>query len=132
MADDGIPQAIKRFIFERVDSVELLEVLLLLRSNENKSWSAQKGSDELRANPTSIAKRLAYLEKLELAELDEKDSQTYRYAPKSPALRELIDQLAEIYRVRRTTVLQMIFSPMKKAIDLAAAFDLTKGGGDHG
>ncbi|WP_141735536.1 hypothetical protein [Oligoflexus tunisiensis] len=132
MVDDGIPQKVKRFILERVDSVELLEVLFLLRSNEEKRWSAQTGSDELRANPTSIAKRLAYLEKLGLVEADEKESEMYHYAPKSEAVRELIDQLAEVYRIRRTTVLGLIFSPMRKAIDLASAFDLTKGGDDNG
>jgi hypothetical protein len=132
MGDNGIPREVKRFILERVDSVELLEVLFLLHSNENKQWSAQTGSDELRANPASIAKRLAYLQNLGLIAEDEITSGMYRYAPKSSAVRELMDQLAEIYRVRRTTVLELIFSPMKKAIDLASAFDITKSGDDHG
>lgn len=127
MGEEDIPRDVRRFIFEKVNSVELLEVLFLLRLNESKSWCAQAASDELRANPTSISQRFAYLQKLDLVEADPTDPEQFHYAPKTPEARKLIDQLADAYRVRRTTVLEMIFSPMKKAIDLASAFDITKG-----
>jgi hypothetical protein len=132
MVEDSIPQKVKQFIIERVDSVELLDVLFLLRSSEDRLWSAQTGSDELRANPTSIARRLDYLEKLGLAATDGQGSGMYHYAPQSEEVRELIDQLAETYRIRRTSVLGLIFSPRRKAIDLASAFNLTRDGDDNG
>jgi predicted transcriptional regulator len=132
MVDDELPQDVKRFILERIDSVELLDVLLLLRSDESKPWSADTGSAELRANPASVARRLAYLENLGLIEEDGQKIGSYRYAPKTLSDRELLDQLAEVYKIRRTTVLRLIFSPVRKAIDLASAFNLKRSGDDDG
>ena len=118
MASEDIPEEVRQFLFEYVDSVELLEVLLFLRNNNQTPWTAQQISQELRSNVGSVINRLTFLKSIHLIEEKEKDHFIYS----SEKYDTLITSLNDAYRVRRHSVLQIIFSPMKKAKQLANAF----------
>lgn len=132
MVQEDISRDVKQFILDRIDSVELLEVLFLLRSKREKEWNAQTVSRELRANPESIANRLVYLTKLGLVKEDRNQKGKYYYEPENPSAEKLIDTLAETYKLRPTKVLELIFTPGRTVMTLASAFDIMKKGADHG
>jgi hypothetical protein len=100
------PEDVRRFVRTSIDSVELLHVLLLLRDNPERQWTAEELSAELRSSPHSIERRLAHLRRHRLAV---SSSGLYRYA--APAKSDdLVQRLLELYRERRTTVIDAIFA----------------------
>ena len=123
MSEADIPERVRLFIFEQIDSAEQLEVLLFLRQHAEKSWTSQAISNELRSTPASVSSRL---EALSRGFLLVKEGDAYRYQPQSEELRETIDKLNEIYRIRRQKIFEMIFSPMKKVKHFAEAFMVGK------
>jgi hypothetical protein len=122
LARERIPDRVQSFIFKFIDSVEQLDILLFLRMNREKWWSAQDISRELRSNPESVQKRLEICEILGILHQLEGENHTYRFAPSSPELEEDYTALAEAYRICRFQVMEMIFSPIKKARTFANAF----------
>jgi hypothetical protein len=118
-----IPEHVRRFIARHVESVSLLDVLLLLRAVPDRQWT-----------PAEVGRALVTSENLSAGQLDhlrahglliERDG-TYVY---SPAAKEAasIDELAECYARRRHTVIGLILSPTSRsATSLADAFRLRR------
>lgn len=117
---ETIPEAVKQFIFEYIDSVEQMEVLLLLRRNSSRTFTAKGVSDEMRRSPDSCELRLRSLEDAGFLTVD--GNQEYHYVPASPEVDAVIGSLEDAYRIRPHKVLELIFSPMKKARGFADAF----------
>lgn len=126
MADEGIAEPIKQFIFENVDSVELLEVLLFVYRQNDRTWSADEIGQELRSNPRSVAQRLEFIQRLGFIAPDDRAVGRYQLKISSlqPEQTALLAELAEAYRVRRHQILELIFSPLKKARHFADAFTI--------
>lgn len=122
MADSEFPEKVKKFIFEFVDSVELLDVLLLMSSDPSKSWNANKLSRELRTNVNSIESRLSFLKKIALIDASDSANDEFQFKPKDQALEQTVAELAAVYAAKKHRVLQLIFSPMKQARDIADGF----------
>jgi len=123
---ETIPEGVKNFIFEYIDSVELLETLLLFYADPHKTWNFNSLAANLRSNPRSIEQRCAMLESLKLIQAKSDDPNEYFYKPDQPEVEKVIAQLAEAYRIQRHRIFALIFSPMKKARDFADAFYLKK------
>lgn len=136
MATPEIPPSIQKFISEHIDSVEQLEVLLLLRAIHvpgldldspaaiaASTLDATAISAELRSSPESVSRRLESLVAHGmLKRVCAEPPIRYRFAPGDEALAALVEQLAEIYRERRITVIQMIFSRPQGAFDALRSF----------
>lgn len=122
MSNNGLPEELTQFIYESIDSVEILDVLLLLKSRPEKCMSAQMISDELRTNRESVNMRLSTLKNLDLVQENPDDPMLYCYHPGTARLESLMEVLAESYKVRRQRVLAAIFSPTKRMRDFADAF----------
>lgn len=123
MADYEISAKLKQFIFEFVDSVELIEVLLLMRNQPDVWFNAAQISAELRSSPTSIAKRLSRLAHIDL--LAYKDDQ-FRFSPHTNELKDIVSELANEYLLRRHSIFELIFSSSKNARQFADAFIVNK------
>ncbi|MBX2987130.1 MAG: helix-turn-helix transcriptional regulator [Bdellovibrionaceae bacterium] len=117
----------KRFISRYIDSVGRLEVLLLLRSREDRPWSAEEVSRELRSNPTIATHHLEALASFGLLQAEGAGA-SYSYAPKTPSLRETVGELASQYSSRRVTIIGFIYeSPVDPSIrSFADAFKIRK------
>ena len=61
-----IPEPVVSFIRERINSVEQLEMLLLLKRHPEKEWTAQEMSRALSSNPDAVASRLVSFEAVRL------------------------------------------------------------------
>ncbi len=122
---DKLDPGLISFIKAHIDSVEQLEVLLLMRNDPTKEWSAGDVSRELRSSTASAQHRLDKLCALRLIVKVDPASLSYRYEPSSPELGDRVTALSEAYLVRRVTVIDLIFSnPVEKIKTLADAFKL--------
>jgi hypothetical protein len=120
----AIPDDIHRFLHANIDSVEQLEVLLLLQRERDSDWTAESAARVLYSQPSSIAGRLASLQAKGLVA---NSGAGYRYAPKNDAVRDTVSRLAETYRERRVAVITVIASkPMENVRAFSDAFRLRK------
>jgi predicted ArsR family transcriptional regulator len=119
-----LPEPVVRLIADHIDSVELIDVLLLLKRSPDRAWNAEEISQRLYTSPSSAANRLEALHASGLASVQETDGPPlYRYAPSGPDLGLAVEGLEEAYGKLRTRVINLIFSkPTQKIRTFADAF----------
>ena len=113
----GLPEDVHRFLYHNIDSVEQLEVLLLLRQGPERGWTADEVARRLYSHPSSILHRLSSLAGRGL--LRELEPACYQYAPRSADLHDTVSRVADCYRERRVAVITLIAS---KPIENVRAF----------
>lgn len=122
MSGSGLPRSVERLIAQRLDSVALLEALLLVRAAPDRAWTSD---DVARALVTRPEHAGALLEQLAGCELVAIEGTAYRYAP--GALAADVDVLAECYATRRPTVVGLVFAPRDAGAEaLADAFRIRR------
>jgi len=104
-SSDPLSPDLSAFIESAVPSVWALETLLLLRAEPDRAWPVDRLVAELRANATLVSDCLGGLER---AGLTLSEDGTFRYAPASPTLRALCDELEAAYRERPVAVVNTI------------------------
>ena len=87
-------------------------MLLYIRDHSDQGWTAGNIAAELRATESAIELRLEDLAGRGL--VARTPDARYRYAPGRSD--DVVTKLAEVYRVRRTTVIQAIFSGPSDAV----------------
>ena len=151
-----ISDRVKIFIFQYVDSVELLEVLLLLHADTEQAWNVKGIAEQLRSNVSSIERRLQSLAQSGLivradaepppnTASDSKSGSILGSlpgsAPDARPVSELaqykilrgtphersIDEVAEVFRIQRHQVFALIYNSDKSARDFSNAFLFKKG-----
>jgi hypothetical protein len=124
---DEFPADVAQYVRERVDSVAQLEVLLRLREDPQQAWTAEDVSQELKLTRENAHEQLQLLVAQGVARVETGHSDQFLYAPRDPALREVLDRLAAAYEQRRVTVITLIYSkPVDKVRTFADAFRLRK------
>ena len=93
------------FIGGSVPSVWALELLLRLRAQPERTWSEAALVQELRASETVVRNALGVFEASGLVRCEEAGCS---YQPASPAVADLCDQLARLYRERPVAVINAI------------------------
>lgn len=128
MTSAGLSEALRAFIREHIQSVEQMEVLLLLYTTTPKEWSAVRVARELRIDPMSASRRLADLtERGLIAMRPGEEALLYWYEGSSPANDRAIAELDRANRERRTTLIGVIFStPSDDVRAFADAFRLRR------
>lgn len=126
MGTREISDRIRQFLFQNIDSVEELEVLLFLMEQKSTAHSADGIASSLRINPKSVSNRLQHLTNLGLTKSDPADSTHFLYSPRTKELDLLMTELSEEYKIRKHRIFEIIFSPTKRARQFAAAFTITK------
>lgn len=125
---DTIPQDVREFVRECIDSVARLEVLLLARSEPQRVWTAEELSAKLYTSVESAAAHIAFLHSKEILMRTDPPEACYRYQPASPVTEELIARLADLYRERRVSVVTLIYSePNANVRTFSDAFRFRKG-----
>lgn len=107
---DVLSQPVRQLIRDRINSVEQLEILLLLRSQPAREWSARDVSDEIRTSEVSAARRLADLVAVRLVTKCGSAPDRFCFSPETPELARALDDLDLDYSERRYTVVELIFS----------------------
>ena len=127
MSEVSLPPRVQRFIESHIDSVEKLEVLLLLRNQPARSWTAGGVAQELRIMEASAQGRLEDLCARSLVACEGGAPPTYRFAPAASEDSQAVTELASTYATRRVSVITFIFSrPTDRLRSFANAFRLKK------
>lgn len=127
MNEDPIPDDIKKFVVENIDSVAQLEALLLLRENLNEQWSATAVAKRLYISEQETIPLLARLGAAGLILATDSKPPLYTYQPDSPELVQLVDKLAETYSRHLVPITNLIHAkPRKRVQEFADAFKLRK------
>lgn len=125
---DGLPPEVGKFISQSVDSVEQLEILMLLARTGSRSWTADEVATTLGLSPISVARNLDALASRQLLSAAPGPPTSYRYAPATDALRADVQRLADAYRDHRTAVINRVASKFLDRIrEFSDAFKLKKG-----
>jgi DNA-binding MarR family transcriptional regulator len=113
----SLPEDVRLFLHQNIDSVEQLEVLLLLWRAPERGWTSEDVARAVYSHPTSVARRLARL--LGQGLLREREPGCYQYAPHTAELHQIVTRLDHTYRERRVAVITLIAS---KPIENVRAF----------
>lgn len=114
------------FVREAFRSVWVLELLLVLRRDPNKSWTIPELVTALQASERIITDGLAALNAGGLAA--ERGEGLYQFAPASPVVAQITDELVSLHARKPVAVVQAILSaPNDKIRIFADAFRFNKG-----
>ncbi|HEX6837213.1 MAG TPA: hypothetical protein VF334_11605 [Polyangia bacterium] len=104
---DSLPADVERFLADHIDSVEAVNVLLLLFEQPARSWTADEVGRESRTNEYSADLNLRELNGRGLLRLSPGSPPTYRA---DPAFAQVVSSLARTFRERRVAVITFIYS----------------------
>jgi hypothetical protein len=124
---EQLPLTVRQLLSRHIQSVEQLEVLLLMHREPHRAWSAAEVYSVIRSSEASIAARLAAFAKEGLLAEEGGSPPTYRYAPRSTDVRSAVDDTAAAYKTWRIRVVEAIFAPPSDPVrSFADAFKLRK------
>jgi DNA-binding MarR family transcriptional regulator len=127
MSEAGIPEIVRHFIAQHIESAELLETLLLMHSEPTREWGPEEVARSIYTVPASATRRLEQLLEMGLATSNAAPNPRYRYAPSNEELRAQVDALADAYRKQRVAVINLIYSrPPDPLRSFADAFKLRR------
>lgn len=126
MAND-FPAEVKTFISANIKSVADLEVVLLLRENRNRCWTAKAVGERLATNRDMAALQLNKMrDRLLLVSTNEAVEECYQFQP-VPHLEAVVEELATLYRERPVRVIAEIYTePVDNVRTFADSFRLRK------
>ena len=102
---EKIPEHIARLLASSIESVERLDVLLHLRAAPTHTFSARSVATALRFPVHAIEQDLAILCGRGFLTVSIGSDLLYAYKPVSPAIAQVLNELDELYRLRRPDVL---------------------------
>lgn len=124
---DEFSTEIRHFISANIKSVADLEVMLLLRENRDRTWTATTVSQVLATSTDMASMQLRGLHDRELlALIIDSTGESFQYRP-AEHLEPQAEALAVLYRERRVSVITAIYSePVDNVRTFADSFRLRK------
>src|SRR6218665_1273339 len=113
-----LPPSIRDFIARYVQSVEQLEIMLLLQRDANTTWTVASTYDVILSTPASVERWLNELAAQGLLTREATTPVTYRYA----APPEIADEVRALVQFYKTTPVRVIEAVYKPRIDAAQSF----------
>ena len=123
-----LSETLVRFIRERLPSLEQIEIVLLLRGDPSKGWSAPEVSEKLGTPAESTAMRLFLLASNGVLMFDGSGGvPRYRYAASDAATDALVGELAGVFEEQRPALYDLVGAPPADPIrSFSDAFKLKK------
>jgi predicted ArsR family transcriptional regulator len=106
---DGLSPHIRELIARAFDSVEAVEIVMLLRRSPETFWGAPAVAEQLGIALKTAQAKLDALHHHGIVTVGERTG-AFRYAPKDDTLKAGIDDLAAAYADRRVSVINTIYS----------------------
>ena len=118
----------RRFLLTSVPSVPVLEAILLLRAAPEQDWTCEQRARRLYVPAQVCSELVGQIAAIGLIDLrNEPPPPHFHYAPRSPELIEVIDEVARVYASHLIEVTNLIHSSSKRqAQRFADAFNLRK------
>ena len=128
MGETLIPDEVRAFLLQHIDSIAQLEALLLLRADPTCVWRAETLAKRLyitTQEATVVLERLA-VDNFLTTPQDLPGS--YQYHPASSELADMVDRIAILYAKYLIPVTNLIHAkPRSRVQEFADAFKLRKG-----
>lgn len=122
-----ISEEVRGILDRHIESLEHLEVLLLLMRHPERRWTGRSVGTELRIASESAGRHLAKLCAFNLLQVEIGRDLFYWFSPSLPHLTQAAQALAAAYAENRLGVIKHILGrPSKPVRDFADAFRLTK------
>lgn len=122
-----LPTEVEQFILQKIDSLEEMEILLLISAAPEKLWTTEAVYEGIRSSLDSVAQRLAGLAEKGLLQPTGETRRTYRYRPATAELAAAVHSLGAAYKERRLRVLECLFSkPLSSLRIFSDAFRIRK------
>lgn len=119
---DEVAADLRTFLSEQIGSILQLELLLLLAADSAKSWNAEQAAKALYVQSDAAYGLLEGMRNRGLLAITPPE-EGYRFAPRIPEWEPLVRRLADLYKERRLTVIDLIYSrPVDKLQSFADAF----------
>lgn len=106
---DGLKLEVRELIARHLDSVESIEILLLLRRSPQTYWAAPAIAEQLGIAPGIARAKLEALRHSGMIAVGEQTG-AFRYAAVDEPTKNALEQLAEAYANRRVSVINTIYS----------------------
>ena len=121
-----VSEPLQRLVLERLPSLEQIEIVLLLRRDRERAWSAPEVAQALGTPPESTAMRLFLLASNGAVTFDGGGIPRYRYAS-DPSLEPLLEELSSVYATQRDALVALVGGqPADPLRSFADAFKLKK------
>ncbi|HEX7858693.1 MAG TPA: hypothetical protein VF773_00035 [Verrucomicrobiae bacterium] len=117
----------EKFIAGEINSLEQLEILLLLSGNPHRTWSVNGVYEVIKSSPQSVKDRLNEMTERGVLRKEVEGEARYQFAPTNDALWKITSELRDAYKERSVKVVQAIYSKPPDAVqEFARAFRLRK------
>ena len=122
-APSELPPELRAFLYSCIDSVEQLEILVLL-CREDGPWTARGTAERLGFADALARRHLETLSACGLLQISVAAEVRYAYAPKNAELRRYADQLSAHYATDRTAIIRFVASNPRRLKRFSDAFKL--------
>lgn len=123
MRRDDLPEDVRYFLQTSIDSIEQLQVLLLLQAQPDRIWTTSEITFELRSVDSSIQNRLDKLYKRNI--LARHGDSEHKFLPTSTEMLNIIEKVVSENQLRPYQIIDAIYSSAEKSIqDFANAFKM--------
>jgi len=127
VVDDILPEDVKQFLLQHIDSIAQLEGLLLFYADPQKAWNTETIAHRLFISEAETIIILTRLWEQGFVVLTSDPPQHYRYQPKSPEWQDMVTRMADQYRRYLVPITHLIHSKSKSRIqEFADAFRIRK------
>lgn len=123
MSDHQLPDELLDFLAMHVDSVAQLEALLLLRQQPSLCWDAKNVASRLYIGELDAFEALAHLASQGCLA---RESDGFRFEPRSDQLARTVEMLAEYYRTHLIPITNFIHAKPRRIRQFADAFKLKR------
>jgi hypothetical protein len=122
---DAVSKRLREFLEQRLSSLDQIDVVLLLRSDHERYWTAPEVAAQLRTAPEAAAMRLFLLASAGLITLEASGVPRYRYVGLDDDTEGVLQELSEVMASDRNAVAAVVGGPPRDPIrSFADAFKL--------
>jgi hypothetical protein len=121
-----ISEDLRALLQQRLTSIDQIEIVLLLRGAQDRSWAATEVANELKMPPEAAAMRLFLLASSGVLSLEASGIPRYRYSAGDAALETLLIELATEYAENRQGVAALVGVPADPLRSFSDAFKFRK------
>jgi len=125
MVENVIPEDVRQFILQNIDSIAQIEGLVLARSTPGTQWSAEAIAQKLFISKAEAMTLLSRLSARGFFMETESGAALYRYQPASSELDKLVERTVEVYARYLIPVTHLIHSK-PRVQEFADAFLIRK------
>lgn len=123
----NLSSSVEDFILKYIDSLEELEILLLLNASSERAFTVAAVYEHIKSTPLSVQQKLEDLTTKGLVQTTSDNPVQYRFEPQTEELILSVRDLAGAYKERRLRVLECLFSkPISSLRIFADSFKLRK------